>query len=92
LDVGGSRIRLVAKNCNDAVFGRETWPRGLKAAWLSNYMYGLKAVPFRNRSFSAASLALPYRSRHSPGLAAEVRFLFDLRSTSWAKRSAERPG
>jgi hypothetical protein len=33
------------------VFGRETCPRGLKAAWLSNYMYGLKAVPFRKRFF-----------------------------------------
>jgi hypothetical protein len=27
-----------------SVFGRETCPRGLKAAWLSNYMYGLKSL------------------------------------------------
>jgi hypothetical protein len=41
------------------VFGRETWPRGLRATWLSTYMYGLEAVPFRNRSFSAASSVVP---------------------------------
>jgi hypothetical protein len=40
-----------------SVFGRETCPRGLKADWLSIYMYGLKAVPFSKATFSAACSA-----------------------------------
>ena len=42
-----------------SVFGRETCPQGLKAAWLSGYMYGLKAVPFTTMTFSASSKVVP---------------------------------